>query len=195
MAKRCLRGQINAKAAHRRTLHRMRPILIFLVAATLLAGGSAHAQWQWLDKSGHKVFSDQPPPNDIPVRNILKQPGKAATASVQLTPAAANPPGVAASATAGPQAPALVLSQDDKTLQARKAKAEAEAQVKVKADEQAKAQVNDTNCDKARKNLALMGSGARVSVNKTSGERVILDDEGRAAEKKKIQTVIEENCN
>lgn len=173
----------------------MRRILIFLMATACLVGGSAHAQWQWLDKSGHKVFSDQPPPNDIPVRNILKQPGKAATASVPMAPAAANPPGPAASATTGPQAPALVLSQDDKTLQARKAKAEAEAQTKVKADELAKAQTKATNCDKARKNQALMDSGARVSITNANGERDILDDAGRAAEQKKIRAVVEQNCN
>lgn len=172
----------------------MRRIMTFLVAAACLAGGSAVAQWQWLNKSGHKVFSDQPPPIDIPVRNILKQPGKTPSASVQLAPAAANPPGAAASATAGPQAPALALSQDDKTLQARKAKAEAEAQAKIKADEQAKAQVKATNCDTARKNQALMDSGVRVSTTNTKGEREILDDASRAAEQKKIRTVIEQNC-
>ncbi len=166
--------------------------MTFLVAAACLAGGSAHAQWQWLDKSGHKVFSDQPPPHDIPVRNILKQPGKTGSASLQVAPSAAIAPAAAASATGDP--PTLVLSQNDKDLQARKAKAEAEAQAKVKADEQAKAQVKATNCENARKSQTLMDSGVRVSITNAKGEREILDDAARAAEEKKIRTVIEQNC-
>ncbi len=166
--------------------------MTFLLAAACLSIGSAHAQWQWLDKAGRKVFSDQPPPSDIPVRNILKQPGRAAPASAVATPAAANPPAIAASAAASPPVPAL--SQDDKALQDRKAKAESEAQAKVKAEEQAKAKVKSTNCENARSNQTLMESGVRVSITNTKGEREILDDAGRAAEQKKNRTVIEQNC-
>lgn len=170
----------------------MRRMMTFIVAAACLAGGSAHAQWQWLDKSGRKVFSDQAPSPDVPERNILKRPGKATAASAPVASAAA--PGIAASATASPQAPALVLTQDDKALQAGKAKAQAEAQAKVKAEEQAKAQVKTSNCNEARKNQAVMDSGVRVSITNTKGEREILDDAARAAQQKKIQTVIEQNC-
>ncbi len=170
----------------------MRRIVTFLVAAACLAGGSAHAQWQWLDKSGHKVYSDQPPPGDIPLRSILKQPGKAASASVVPAAPAANVPNAATSAAAN--GPVPVLSQDDKELQARKAKAQAEAKAKIKADEDAKAQVKASNCDKARKSQTLMDSGVRVSITNAKGEREILDDAARAAEQKKIRTVIEQNC-
>ncbi len=56
---------------------------------------------------------------------------------------------------------------------------------KVKAD----------NCERAKANKALMDSGVRVSHTKPNGEREILDDAGRAAELKRIQTVMETNCN
>ncbi len=168
--------------------------MTFLVAAACLASGGAVAQWQWLNKNGQKVFSDQPPPSDIPLRSILKQPGKAAMPSGPVAPSAASAPEGAASAMADTQAPAPAMSKDDKALQARKAKAEADAQAKVKAEELAKAQAQASNCAAARKSQALLDSGVRVSITNAKGEREILDDAGRAAEQKKIQMVMEQNC-
>jgi hypothetical protein len=36
---------------------------------------AASAQWQWIDKNGKKVFSDQAPPPDVPEKNILRRSG------------------------------------------------------------------------------------------------------------------------
>jgi len=162
-----------------------------LVCALWLVGVSAQAQWQWLDNSGRKVFSDQPPPSDIPVKNILKQPGKiapvpAAAAPAQPTPVAAP---VAAPAAASPQ-----LVEVDTDLIARKKKAEAEVAFKIKAEADRLAKIKTTNCEKARANQALMDSGVRVSITNTKGEREILDDAARAAEQKKIRAVTEADC-
>jgi hypothetical protein len=153
----------------------MRRIRTFFVCALWLLGATAQAQWQWLDKSGRKVYSDQPPPSDVPVKNILRQPGKAGAAPA---PAVAAP----------------VLDDNDKELLAKKQKAEAEAQAKVKAEAERQAQIKATNCEKARANQALMESGVRVSISNSAGERIILDDAARAAEQRKIRTVIETNC-
>ena len=46
--------------------------LIFSVACVV--SFSATAQWQWVDKDGRKVFSDTPPPSDIPESKILRRP-------------------------------------------------------------------------------------------------------------------------
>ena len=54
-----------------------------LIAAGLLCiASSSMAQWQWLDRSGRKVFSDRPPPADISEKNIIKRPGAAAPVTV-----------------------------------------------------------------------------------------------------------------
>ncbi|MBF9265764.1 DUF4124 domain-containing protein, partial [Paracidovorax cattleyae] len=50
-------------------------LLVLACACSWALGASA--QWQWIDKDGRKVFSDRPPPTDVPARNILKQPGGA----------------------------------------------------------------------------------------------------------------------
>ncbi len=154
-----------------------------------LIGVAAQAQWQWLDKSGRKVFSDQPPPSDIPVKNILKQPHQAAAAANVPT----QPVGKAApAATAGPATPKI--DEEDQYLLERKKKAEAEVQAKLKAEADGLAKVKATNCDKARANQTVMDSGVRVSITNAKGERDILDDAARAAEQKKIRSAIEINC-
>lgn len=173
----------------------MRRIRTLLVCAVWLLGATAQAQWQWLDKSGRKVYSDQPPPADIPVKNILKQPKAAgmAPATVAAATATTTAPAQAASA-AAPAGATPRLSEDDKDLLAAKKKAETEAQAKVKAEADRLAMVKATNCEKARANQAVMDSGVRVSITNAKGEREILDDAARAAEQKKIRTVIETNC-
>jgi hypothetical protein len=168
----------------------MRRIRTFFVCALWLLGATAQAQWQWLDKSGRKVYSDQPPPSDVPVKNILRQPGKAGAPAA----AAAVPAQAAAAAAPAPAVAAPVLDDNDKELLAKKQKAEAEAQAKVKAEAERQAQIKATNCEKARANQALMESGVRVSISNSAGERIILDDAARAAEQRKIRTVIETNC-
>ncbi|MCB2004721.1 MAG: DUF4124 domain-containing protein [Rhodoferax sp.] len=169
----------------------MRRIRTLLVCSMWLIAATAQAQWQWIDKSGRKVYSDQPPPSDIPVKNILKQPGKTTVAPAAVN-AAAPAPATAPAAASGPAAPQL--GDNDKDLQAKTRQAEAEAKAKVKAEAERLAKVRSTNCEKARANQALMDSGVRVSITNAKGEREILDDAARAAEQKKIQTVIATNC-
>ena len=45
-----------------------------LLGLTLTAAIAAQAQYQWVDKDGRRVFSDRPPPADIPAKNVLTQP-------------------------------------------------------------------------------------------------------------------------
>lgn len=169
----------------------MRVIRTFLLSALWLVAASAQAQWQWLDKSGRKVYSDQPPPSDIPVNNILKRPGKAAAAAPAAA-VAAQP--AASAAAAAPAAAKPELSESDKDLLAKKKQAEAEAQAKIKAQAERQAQLKATNCQKARANQAVMDSGVRVAITNTKGEREFLDDAARAEEQRKIRIAIEANC-
>ena len=163
-----------------------------------LAGAVAHAQWQWVDKDGRKVFSDRAPPPDIPARNILRQPGSSARGVAAAPVAAASAPGATASAPMAANEDAAAtprLSGVDKDLAEKKKLAEAAAAAKARADAERLQKVKADNCERAKANKALMDSGVRVSHTKPNGEREILDDAGRAAELKRIQTVMETNCN
>ena len=178
----------------------MKRIRLFLALAICLCCATVQAQWQWLDKDGRKVFSDRAPPPDVPAKNILKQPGAPRLAMAPIA-AASDAPARGASAAAGARAEegqdlaAPKLSGVDKELADRKKQAEAAAAVKVRAEDERAQKVKADNCERARANKALMESGVRVSqTTNAKGEREILDDAGRAAELKRIQTVMETNC-
>ena len=158
---------------------------IFVLGLAGMFCVAAQAQWQWLDHSGRKVYSDQPPPTDIPLKNILKQPGRTNSANTASAAVAAAPSASAAT-------PAL--SANDKELQAKRKAAEAEALAKVKEESDSLAKIRATNCEKARANQALFDSGVRMAVTNAKGEREFLDDAARAAEQRRIRTVIDSNC-
>ena len=86
-----------------------------MLAGLCLFSVQAFAQWQWIGNDGRKVYSDRPPPSDVPTQRIIKQPGgfqpqqpvvsngKAAPAAPRsATPAPAGP-SQSARAAAGPQ--------------------------------------------------------------------------------------------
>ncbi|RZL64541.1 MAG: DUF4124 domain-containing protein [Variovorax sp.] len=161
---------------------------------------AASAQWQWVDNQGKKVFSDQAPPPDIPEKNILRRAGgapprvsfspaapTAANPAVDGTAAAVAAPSPAASAAAKP-------SGVDKEL-AEKAKKAEEAEKAEKAAEAAKlAKAKTDNCARAKQGKATFDSGIRVARLNAQGEREIMDDKARAAEQKRLQTVIDSDC-
>lgn len=167
------------------------PARLLLTAALLgLAAMPAMAQWQWLDKDGRKVFSDRPPPADIPAKNILKQPGKLAVVPVteaEAQAAAASAPRAAASS-------GLRVSGTDKELEAKKKQAEAAEAAKKKAEDDKQAAQKADNCARAKSGKATYDSGQRVARVNAAGEREVLDDAARAAETKRMQDIINSNC-
>jgi hypothetical protein len=149
------------------------------------------AQWQWVDKDGRKVFSDQSPPADVPARNIIKQPsgGKSLpVAATQPGPAAATPQPASAAASA-PK-----LSGKDKELQEKKKLAEAAEAEKKKAQEEEIAKLRADNCERAKRSKASFDSGVRISRTNVKGEREFLDDAQRAAETKRLEKIIASDC-
>jgi type IV secretory pathway VirB10-like protein len=161
-----------------------------LPRALLLAGllgavsAGALAQWQWIERDGRKVFSDQSPPPDIPEQNILRRPGQAvARAAPPVAPAASAP----ASATLKPVA-------RDTALEEKKKQAEAAETARLKAEEEKFQKARAENCARARKAKATLDSGARVASLNDQGERIIMDDTTRAAESRRIQDVINAEC-
>lgn len=178
----------------------MRLRLLFALGI-VFACSSAMAQWQWVDKDGRKVFSDRAPPADVPARNILRQPGPAGRSAPAAVPAApatatatADAPARGASAAGAEEAPVPKLSQVEKDLAERKKQAEAAAAAKAKADRDAQDRQRAETCERARANRQLIDSGVRVSVANAKGEKEVLDDAGRAAERQRVQTIIDQAC-
>lgn len=155
--------------------------LVFIAGCVLSIAASA--QWQWLDNSGNKVFSDRGPPPDIPAKNILRQPG----GTVKAKPVAATE--APASAASAPK-----ISGTDKALEEKKKQAEDAEAAKRKAEADKNAAAKAENCTRAKQSKANFDSGIRIARTNEKGEREILDDNARAAELKHIQDVISADC-
>ncbi len=170
---------------------------LLLIAVVALAGGVAHAQWQWTDKDGRKVFSDRAPPPDVPAKNILRQPGmntRGIDAAANIAPMKAASAPNPTNGDSPPNSETLKLSGVDKELADKKKLADAAVVAKAKADEEQTAKARADNCQRARNNKVVMDSGVRVSQTTAQGERAVMDDAARAAEFKRIQTAIDVNC-
>lgn len=171
------------------------PTHLLLVLAGWAFTLSASAQWQWTGKDGRKVFSDRPPPADIPEKDILKQPGGRARAGGKAVPAAeAAAPALPVASSAKANANTPKLSGKDAPLEAKKKKLEEEEAAKKKAEEEKVAQAKADNCALAKKGLATVQSGIRISTINAKGEREFMDDNARAAESKRLQTIADSDC-
>jgi type IV secretory pathway VirB10-like protein len=189
-----------------------------LIAAALSACScSVFAQWQWVDESGRKVFSDRPPPAHISPAQVLKRPlGTPAPVERVLYPSA---PGSTPVSTATPtdlprtappdqettnsaQATPTPIKSDatkpdaedtatEKALEAAQRKAE-EAEQKKQQAQQAKARKD--NCARARASQVTLDSGIRLASVNEKGERGFMSDAQRQAEMKLAQKVIKESC-
>jgi len=165
---------------------------LFVAASVFVLPLGALAQWQWIDKDNRRVFSDKPPPIDIPENNILRrpniQPKRLATATQAAAENTAAAP--AAPAAAAPAKPRGV----DKDLEEKARQAEEADKAKQAAEARKIAEAKADNCNRARQGKATMDSGVRVARVNAQGEREILDDAARAAEQQRLQTVIESDC-
>ncbi len=163
-------------------------------ALALAASLPAHAQYQWIDGSGRRVFSDQPPPPGTPQKNILKQPAARPAAPA---PAADEAESSAADSTAAPAAApqAAAPAAQDKALQEKLKKAEAEEAAKKKAEADRLAAQKAENCKRAISAKALLDSGQRIMQSDGKGGRSFMSPEQRAAETKRIEEVMRNDCN
>lgn len=173
-------------------MHAIKLVLLVTLAACSLP---AAAQWQWVDATGRKVFSDRAPPPDIPAKNILRQPGGSTP-----PPAAAADAGTAPAAdAAAPAAPAAAAKDTkpagtDKALEEQKRKAEAQEAAKAKADKERIAKQRQDNCARAKQSKTALSSGRLLGYTNEQGERGFMDDATRDAELKRADAIIASDC-
>ena len=147
-----------------------------------------------MDKDGRKVFSDRAPPPEVTDKDIVKRPSAASRAPTPAAAADTTPGAELGAETAASMPGAPKNSGVDKDIEAKKKQmADAEA-AKVKAEQEKIVKAKIENCARAKQAKATFDTGVRLSKANAAGEREILDDAGRAAEGKRIQTVIESDC-
>ena len=158
---------------------RARHILILL--ASLVASVAIAGQvFEWVDASGRKHFSDQPPPgvNATPI-GVRTQ-----------APRATTPPAGGA-ADKVDQKPQTWVEKNEAYEKQREENAENTAKANAEAAEEQRRQ---QACEDARAQLKLLQSGVRVQRMNDDGERVVLDDAARAEEAARARDNIEKAC-
>jgi hypothetical protein len=160
----------------------MKLLRVTALGLALMLPAVSLAQWQWIDNAGRKVFSDQPPPTDVPAKRIIRQPGAKAPSSDEPQAAAPAP------------LPAPKPSGKDRQLEERKKQAEAAEAEKKKVHDEQLAKMRADNCERARRAKATLDSGMRLSQVNAKGEREVLDDATRAAETRRLDGVIASDC-
>lgn len=161
-------------------------LLAALIGIVLVA--PAAAQWKWRDGKGQVQYSDLPPPQGTPEKDILQRPAGGALRAAP-TPAA-MPIGAASAASA----PLLAPKGTEPELEAKRKKQEQDEADKKKAEEQRIAAVKADNCQRARSQLRTLESGVRIARTNDKGEREILDDRQLAGEQKRARDVIASDC-
>ena len=171
-------------------------ILILIIASNLLAV-SAFAQWQWVDASGRKVFSDTAPPSSIKDQDILKRPSikTPSTTSTTLTvsPDPAPLPSATSSSPAG-NASAPKPTGKDLQLEAKKKQAENEQAAQRKADVEKTIQAKSEGCESAKRSLATLQSGIRIVSINAKGEQQVMDESQRLKEQSYAESIVKSNC-
>ena len=170
----------------------------FIASFGLVVSVSAMAQYMWLDAAGRKVFSDQPPPANIPAKRLLQQPGKA-TASMPAADTDEKPSTDAdgAKTAAKPKtavAPSQTNAGKDKDLEAAAKKADDEAAAKKKAEQEVQDKAKADNCIRAKQAKSTLDSGMRLSHTNAKGERGFMDEASRTVETKRIEGIISSDC-
>lgn len=155
-------------------------LLLALATLGALVASPAAAQWKWRDAQGRIQYSDRPPPNGTPARDILQKP-----AERPLLPAA---PAAAASAASG--TPPAARGTDPE-LQARRRAAEAEQD---KAEQERQARERQANCSRARDHLRILDSGTPLARVNERGERSTVSEAERQAEVQRTREVIAADC-
>lgn len=177
---------------HAKTLQPALALMVALGLTFALGGTAAHAAgpgWLWVDAAGNKVFSDRPPPADVPDRNILRRPDAGGFTASPSSP----PPSAAVKLPVAGAGEGTAVGVDKGLQDKRKAAEQAEA-AKRKADEDRRAQVMADNCARALQAKSGLDAGGRMSQINANGERVYLDESGIAAESARLQGIIAENC-
>ena len=161
---------------------------LFIAALCAMACGSALAQWQWVDATGRKVYSDTAPPSNIPEKNILKRPGASAPQAVQESTSQGEP------VAADKAAPVIQTPKVDPRLEAKRLEAEKAEAARKKAEEEKRNQARADNCERAKRSLATMNSGVRIRTTNAKGESEIMDDTARAAETRRVEEIVSKDC-
>lgn len=157
----------------------MRPaLLLSLVCLLVVAPLGAAETWKWRDASGRLQFSDRPPPQSVPDKDILQRPtGARRPRAPRLTDLDAPAPVPSPRAASEP-----ALSEEERKANEASGRAARELEAKRKAQEAENQRIRVENCRRLTDYLRDLDAGLAIGRTNAQGEREVLDDQARAAE-------------
>lgn len=163
----------------------MRRLNLFVIALVLAMPAAAEI-YQWRDAQGQIHYSDTPPPG----QNATKIP-PAPKPPTKVTPNGDAAPTGGEPKAGEPAKPKTVPERELEFRQRRAAAAEATAKAEQERLQSAERQ---RTCERARAQLAALEGGQRMSRYGIDGERIVLDDAGRAEEIERTRGFVESTC-
>ena len=149
---------------------KLRLIAPLLLLAPIFAANTAAAQnlYKWVDDNGRVTYSDQPPVGKVKTQEVVRIIGPSnANAARQMID----------------QDTAFKKRQDDT----------AKKQAETAKKEQFESARQDA-CSRARGELRALRENIPLSKMGENGERVLLDENSREVEGKRLETFLEESC-
>ncbi len=163
--------------------------LLFAALIAIGLAAPAQAQWKWRDAQGKLQYSDRPPPNGTPEKDVLQRPANV-TRTVTVVPVGQ----AAASAASAPRVAASAPSKAEQEAAARDKQEQDREAAKQKEAERRQAELRRQNCGRAQANLRELQSGIRITRTNEQGERVFMDDAQRQAEVERARGLITSEC-
>ena len=162
-------------------MNKSRAALAFGMAVALGIPGTVFAQaYKWRDQNGVTVYSDSPPPSNIPPGNILQAP------KLKSSPPPAAPPPAAARDAGADTKPALTSrklqtkSVAEREADYKKRQIEDQKKAKEQSEKTAQEEQRQAQCQSLAQNVATLESGQRMAKVDSKGERYFVDDTERA---------------
>ena len=166
---------------------RHKPLLFVMIGLVLAV--SAQAQWKWRDAKGNVQYSDMPPPQGTPDKDVLQRPPAAARPTILVAPAGAQ-----ASAASAPAAKASAPSKAETEAAARQKREQDGELAKQKEEARKIAEQRRDNCLRAQGNLRDLQSGQRLTRTNEKGERIFMEEGQIAAEVNRARDIITSEC-
>lgn len=171
-------------------------IALGLGFAVAVPGTTLAQAYKWRDEKGGMVFSDTPPPPNIPRANILQAPKGMVPAVAPATGSVTTASPAMTSGDGGKTGAAAPKSVAEREADYKKRQLQAQKKTKEDAEKNEREQQRLANCEAQRQNLVSMESGQRIARTDSKGERYFVDDEQRAKDVAKArQDMIAAKCN
>lgn len=159
--------------------------LLCLLLATQTVNAKS-VQWVWKNAQGVKVYSDLPPPADIPKKNILKSPHREVVK--RKARAASGPVGLVDAQTARGKTDAAVseagqseldkkVEEKRKQEEAKKKAEEKQEQARQEQQERERLAKQQANCQRIAESRRNLNSGVRISTTDENGEKKFLSEQ------------------